>query len=743
MRIFRPALTTVPAVSATLVLATVVLGPATPAFSAPPDPREAACTVSNTADDGAGSLRELLADAACDSIGFAAALNGQTIAIESTLVVDRTVSVTGPGPDLLTVSGGGTSRVFDVRAAGTMDLSGLTLTGGAATGAGGGILNAGTVRLSDGVIDGNTATSVGGGIQNTGTLTVTDSTVSGNSAGTSGGGINNHGGATATLTDSTVSENTANIGGGGLVNDNPDGIMTIAESTITGNTARLGGGIVNDGNSAGVATLTMTAVKVHDNAASAGGGAPAGVSGGGLYNLGVAEVRDAEVVRNHSDSTGGGLANFAELTLSELEISRNTATVGGGIRNGGALETSDSTLRDNDADGDGGGVHNTGTASFIRSTVDGNTAESGGGIADAGGTTTVTMTTVSHNEARASGGGIAAIDAASETTTLNSTVSGNRAGTLGGGLFVDGTASLTHTTITANSGSGIHTAAGAVTSVEDSIVSGSARAANCGGPGGLDASGANFADDGTCLGFEAVTAARLGLGGLSDNGAPTLTHPLLAGSVARDSVLTEAPCPDTDQRGVSRPQGPRCDAGAYEAVPLPRILVQPAAVDFGELTVGDGRDKTVRISNIGAGDLTVSAIEIVSGSVFAITGKPGTPLVIPPGGSITVTLTFAPGAAGSFDAILRVTSDSPLQHTVDVPLTGTATPNANGTPPSSGGEDNGMLPSTGVEAPVRELAVLGAALLTLGALVCAGASERIRRRFTAVLTRRRGYAAQG
>jgi len=57
---------------------------------------------------------------------------------------------------------------------------------------------------------------------------------------------------------------------------------------------------------------------------------------------------------------------------------------------------------------------------------------------------------------------------------------------------------------------------------------------------------------------------------LANNGGPTRTHALLDGSPAVDAGLlfTDAACSggnDFDQRGVARPQGVRCDIGAYEA----------------------------------------------------------------------------------------------------------------------------------------------------------------------------------
>jgi hypothetical protein len=59
------------------------------------------------------------------------------------------------------------------------------------------------------------------------------------------------------------------------------------------------------------------------------------------------------------------------------------------------------------------------------------------------------------------------------------------------------------------------------------------------------------------------------LGPLADNGGPTLTMALGAGSPAIDIVVPSAGCLPTDQRGAPRPQGVACDAGAYEAAAQP------------------------------------------------------------------------------------------------------------------------------------------------------------------------------
>jgi hypothetical protein len=54
------------------------------------------------------------------------------------------------------------------------------------------------------------------------------------------------------------------------------------------------------------------------------------------------------------------------------------------------------------------------------------------------------------------------------------------------------------------------------------------------------------------------------LGTLANNGGPTMTMALLAGSPAIDTGA-DSSCPSVDQRGATRPQGLHCDIGSYES----------------------------------------------------------------------------------------------------------------------------------------------------------------------------------
>ena len=65
--------------------------------------------------------------------------------------------IDGPGAGLVTVSGGGAVRVFEVDSGVTATISGLTISGGSTTGNGGGSDNDGTATLTDCTISGNSA----------------------------------------------------------------------------------------------------------------------------------------------------------------------------------------------------------------------------------------------------------------------------------------------------------------------------------------------------------------------------------------------------------------------------------------------------------------------------------------------------------------------------------------------------------------------------------------------------------
>ena len=225
--------------------------------------------VTNTNDSGPGSLRQALRIANDgDTITFAVT---DTIGLTSgELLVNSSITISGPGANNLAVNGNAKSRVFHVASGKTVTISGLTITNGnSGSDAGGGIYNDhATLTLNECTVTGNSASFTGGGIFNDGfgssaNLEINNCTISGNSAlGGSAGGIFNDGergsSATVEITNTTLSGNSA-IFGGGIGNNGFQGNapVTLKESTVSGNSASQGGGIYNTGKNFAGATVTL------------------------------------------------------------------------------------------------------------------------------------------------------------------------------------------------------------------------------------------------------------------------------------------------------------------------------------------------------------------------------------------------------------------------------------------------------------------------------------------------------
>ena len=98
-------------------------------------------TVLNNADSGPGSLRQAIltanADPSPDTITFADGLQGTLTLTSGELLLSNSVTITGPGANVLAVSGNNASRVFDMTPGLNVTLSGLTVTDGYALEQGG------------------------------------------------------------------------------------------------------------------------------------------------------------------------------------------------------------------------------------------------------------------------------------------------------------------------------------------------------------------------------------------------------------------------------------------------------------------------------------------------------------------------------------------------------------------------------------------------------------------------------
>jgi hypothetical protein len=286
----------------------------------------ATITVTNTNDSGAGSLRQALADANDgDTIHFG--ITGTITMTTGEMLVDKSVTISGPGAASLTVDGNAADRVFHVSSGVTAAIAGLTITNGYDGMGGGGIYSDhADLTLSNCAVSGNSCAGGGGGVWSDGsdsgsaTLTLNNCTFSGNAA-DAGGGVWSDGSfggsATMTLNNGTFSGNAALYSGGGVFSDGFSGsaTLTVNNSTFSGNSNSylgalgVGGGIWNYGNS-GSATLTVNNSTFSGNSAYLGGG----IYNDG-YDGGSATLDLTATILNIGDS-GENIYNFQGIVTS-------------------------------------------------------------------------------------------------------------------------------------------------------------------------------------------------------------------------------------------------------------------------------------------------------------------------------------------------------------------------------------------------------------------------------------------
>lgn len=274
-------------------------------------------------------------------------------------------------------------------------------------------------------------------------------------------------------------------------------------------------------------------------------------SGKALTIIG-AGARATSVSGNHASRI---LDTNAPLTLSGLTLRDGKDIIGGAIETGGPLTLTEVALRDNDASGNrGGAVDASGAAVTItRSLFAGNRGSYGGAVHfSANGPVTITDSTFVGNTATASGGGIYTGTAAVgiSLTLLNDTFTGNRAPDGFGGAFsvgTDDTVRYRNSVFADNLGHCYEAGGGAAVSDGQNVFDGT--------------------PDFDChVGDADQTVPDARVTPLADNGGPTDTVRPLATSPALD--FADAPfCPSTDARGIARPAGAGCDAGAVELSP--------------------------------------------------------------------------------------------------------------------------------------------------------------------------------
>jgi predicted outer membrane repeat protein len=381
-------------------------------------------------------------------------------------------------------------------------------------------------------------------------------------------------------------------------------VVNLSNLTVANAKGDFGGGIIMDGT-----TLTLSNVRISGSHAESGSGIyqPSGTlyvfnssflgNAAEKYGFGgaIGQTGGVAVISNtvFSGNTGGSGGAIASLSDSELGVTASVFDGNSADIWGGAIYLQDDTVQASIAG-----------SAFTNNQVLTSTAFYGGGaIRLTRGVLTLANSLLANNISHGRGG---ALDVNGGQATLsNVTVTGNTTRRSGGGLYVqnDGlsdpaTVNLNNVTMTDNTadsdnnntgdGGGIGALDGTI-NVVNSIIAGNFDTPGNSGAGTIhpDCSG-TFAspaynligrNDG-CVGFVNGSSGNLvGTAGsplnpllapLADNGGSTLTHALMAGSPAVNAANPLAPgsgglaCAVTDQRGVIRPLGPRCDMGAYE-----------------------------------------------------------------------------------------------------------------------------------------------------------------------------------
>jgi hypothetical protein len=428
-----------------------------------------------------------------DVIRFADGLSGTIQLNGNALEIAETVSITGPGSQQLSIDGQGNSSVFAV-SGGNVEISGVTITNGAADD-GGGVLayTSGNLRLSDCVVANNSAVYSGGGVFLAGNgLEIDNCDITDNSSGKYGGGVAVYAGQARVRNALIAGNDATDIGGGLWVNgidqspvikerarrrssgDNvPDGpipmatSLSIGDSLITDNAAALGGGVgagrdqpvinrqegdgsepFGDGPIGDEPNLILQESVITGNTAENGGGiglnsyrdmlfaAGGGISGNWVYNR--VRITDSTVATNEAYEAGGGiLSRSSDLYLYGSAVEENIAfTAGGGIYSVGVeigLQGQPMSARGEGAPG----VLYASDSSVSGNSVNGTILRggqgpqgAGGGIASVFTPNFIFDTSIDDNNSAGQGGGLLVVG--DSALLVNSQITGN----LGGGATV-------------------------------------------------------------------------------------------------------------------------------------------------------------------------------------------------------------------------------------------------------------------------------------------------------------------
>ncbi len=309
-------------------------------FCFSPTASAAVFTVTKTVDTNDGtcdadcSLREAIvaanATADNDSIEFSALFSStQTITLASgelVVAANGSLTINGPGPNLLTISGNNASRILSSGANVVVNINNLRFTAGNGAGAvntgrGGAIYNVGgTMVITNSILTGNTAAN-GGALNNSAStnpsvaanLTIIGCSITNNSATSSGAAMQNFSTSFLNIRNTTISGNTSsNTGISGAIQAN--GTVTITNTTVSGNTAPTGtgGGVYFNGTS-----LIMTNTTIVNNSS--------GVGGGGLHRTGTNPLNIRNTIVANNTGAAANPDAFGVVNSQGTNIIGNTA----------------------------------------------------------------------------------------------------------------------------------------------------------------------------------------------------------------------------------------------------------------------------------------------------------------------------------------------------------------------------------------------------------------------------------
>ncbi len=445
-------------------------------------------------------------------------------------------------------------------------LDGFTISGGNAAGTrhGGGMYNDGSSpTVTKCTFTGNSAGWNGGGMYNcsSSSPTVTNCTFTGNSA-EGGGGMGNYQ-SSPTVTDCTFADNWADENGGGM--SNVQSSPTVTNCTFTDNAAyhQGGGGMYNyHSSSPTVRNCTFTRNS-------------AGDEGGGMYNDYYSSPTVTNCMFAHNSTFyqygGGGMYNYyySSPTVTNCTfVGNSVAWYGGGMYNGASSPTvTNCTFMGNSAGWYGGGMINYGSSPTVTNcTFMGNWASlgGGGGMYNGGSSPRVTDCTFMGNSADGyGGGGMYNLDSSSPMVT-NCTFMCNWTDCSGGGMRNDSSSpTVTNCTFMGNSA---YYYGGGMFNLDSS----SPTVTNCILWGDSPNEIYNYDSSYPTITYSDIEGGCEGEGNIA-------AFPYFVNATSGDLRLFDvSPCidagtatgaPETDIRGVTRPQGAGVDMGAYEMQP--------------------------------------------------------------------------------------------------------------------------------------------------------------------------------